>query len=720
MQASRRIFLKMAAASTGVLAIGVVFPVDGAEPPAAPAFPQQPLAFIRIAADNTVTVVSKHLDKGQGVATGLATIVAEELDADWSQIRTEFAPAQVPLYANRFYGIQGTGGSTSINNSWDELRWSGAAMRLMLVQAAAKKWKVPVGEITVEKGVVSHARTRHHASFGQLAAHAAALPVPKDVVLKDPSHFNLVGTMKTHRVDSHDKTNGKIKFGLDLRRPGMVRAVIARPTRFGGKVKTFDATKAHSVPGVLAVFEIPAGIAVVAKDTWSAIQGRKALVVEWDDAKAEMRSSAQILAEYQELVEKPGPVAEHVGDADAALATAAKVYEAVYTAPYLAHSPMEPLNAIVELQESGADIWTGSQFQTVDQGVAAGVLGLKPEQVKIHTVWAGGSFGRRANAQADYIAEAAMVAKGLGMTKVGKGKPVQLVWTREDDVQGGFYRPMFHHKLKGALAENGAPAVWHHRLAGQSIAQGTPFAKVMVKDGVDALSVEGARGMPYAIPNRQIEAHSAQSPVPVLWWRSVGHSHTGFVVESFIDELAHAAGKDPVEYRLAMLDGHPKVAQVLKMAADKAGWSTPLPQGKGRGIAVVESFGSIVAEVAEVTVKPDGGVKVDRVVCVVECGIAVNPDVVKAQMEGGIGYGLGAMLRDAITFTDGHVDQSNFDTYRPLRFTDMPVIEVHIMPSNDHPTGVGEPGVPPLAAAVANAIFAASGKRIRTLPLETA
>jgi isoquinoline 1-oxidoreductase beta subunit len=297
---------------------------------------------------------------------------------------------------------------------------------------------------------------------------------------------------------------------------------------------------------------------------------------------------------------------------------------------------------------------------------------------------------------------------------------VQVVWTREDDIQGGFYRPMFHHKLKGALAPDGAPTAWHHRVAGQSIAQGTPFAAMMVKDGVDSLSVEGARGMPYAVPNRRIEAHTAQSPVPVLWWRSVGHSHTGFVVESFIDEMAHAAGKDPLEYRLGLLDAHPKLAEVLKVAADKAGWTTPLPKGRGRGIAVVESFGSAVAEVAEVTVKEDGAIKVDRVVCVVECGIAVNPDVVKAQMEGGIGYGLGAMLRDAITFTDGHVDQTNFDAYRPLRLSDMPTIEVHILPSNAHPTGVGEPGVPPIAAAVANAVFAASGRRIRSLPLESA
>ena len=713
MEHSRRMFLKMAAASTGVLAVGVVMPLRAEGTGEPPKFPHEPLAFVRIAPDNTVTVVSKHLDKGQGVTTGLATIVAEELDADWSQIRTEFAPAKVPLYANRAFGIQGTGGSTSISNSWDELRWAGAAMRMMLVDAAARQWKVPAGEITVENGVVSHGN--RHASFGQLAAKAAALPIPETVALKDPSQFRLIGTMKTKRVDSHDKTNGALKFGLDLRRPGMVRAVIARPTRFGGKVKSFDASKAKAVPGVIEVIEVPVGVAVIAKDTWAAIQGRKALVVEWDDSGAETRSSAQILAEYQGLVENPGPVAEKAGDADAALASADKVIEASYTAPYLAHAPMEPLNAIAEITDNGVDIWVGSQFQTVEQNVVSALLGLKPEQVAIHTTWAGGSFGRRANAKADYVAEAAMVAKALG-----KGKPVQLVWTREDDIHGGFYRPMFHHKLKGGLAKDGTPVVWHHRLAGQSIAAGTPFAQIMVKDGVDSLSVEGARGMPYAVPNRQIEAHTAQSPVPVLWWRSVGHSHTGFVVESFIDEMAHAAGKDPLDYRLGLLADQPKLAAVLKAAAEKAGWGTPLPKGRGRGIAVVESFGSAVAEVAEVTVKDDGGVKVDRVVCVVDCGIAVNPDVVKAQMEGGIGYGLGAMLRDAITFTDGHVDQNNFDGYQPLRIADMPQVEVHILPSNQHPTGVGEPGVPPIAAAVANAIFAASGKRIRTLPLESA
>lgn len=713
MEHSRRTFLKMAAASTGVLAVGVILPVPGTLAGEPPKFPHEPLAFVRIASDNTVTVVSKHLDKGQGVTTGLATIVAEELDADWSQIRTEFAPAKVPLYANRAFGIQGTGGSTSIANSWDELRWAGAAMRMMLVEAAARHWKVPPQEITVDSGVVSHGA--RHLSFGQLAAKAAALPIPEDVALKDPSQFRLIGTLKAKRVDSNDKTDGKAKFGLDIRRPKMVRAVIARPTRFGGKVKSFDAAKAKALPGVIEVVEVPSGVAVIAKDTWSAIQGRNALTVEWDDSGAETRSTAQILAEYQGLVEKPGPVAEKAGDADAALAAADKVIEASYTAPYLAHAPMEPLNAIAELHDGGVEIWAGSQFQTVEQNVVAAILGLKPEQVAIHTTWAGGSFGRRANAKADYIAEAATVAKALG-----KGRPVQLVWTREDDIHGGFYRPMFHHKLKGGLAKDGTPMVWHHRLAGQSIAAGTPFAAIMVKDGVDSLSVEGARGMPYAIANRRIEAHTAQSPVPVLWWRSVGHSHTGFVVESFIDEMAHAAGKDPLEYRLSLLGGQPKLAEVLKTAAEKAGWGTPLPKGRGRGIAVVESFGSSVAEVAEVTVKDDGSVKVDRVVCVVECGIAVNPDVVKAQMEGGIGYGLGAMLRDAITFTDGHVDQNNFDGYLPIRMADMPQVEVHILPSNDRPTGVGEPGVPPISAAVANAIFAASGKRIRTLPLESA
>ena len=713
MTRSRRKFLKIAGVTAGALAVGVVFPdallAEGAAPPK---FPHEPNAFVRVNADNTITVVVKHLDKGQGVATGLSTIVAEELDADWSQMRSEFAPAQAPLYANRAFGMQGTGGSSSINNSWDELRYSGAAVKVMLVGAAAAGWKVDPSELTVEKGVVYHRKTGRHASFGSLAAKASTQPVPEDVTLKTPDQFTLIGNAKLHRLDSVDKTTGKAQYTLDVRRPGLVRAVIARSPKFGGTVKSFDAHAAKAIKGVVDVVEVPAGVAVLAKDTWTAFKARKALVIEWDYSAAETRSSDAIWAEYKGLAAQPGLVANSQGDVSAAFASATKVVEAEFEFPFLAHAPMEPLDAVIEFgKDGGVDIWAGSQFQTVEQGVAAGILGLKPEQVRIHTQWAGGSFGRRANPAADYIAEAATIAKAT------HGKyPVQLVWSREDDIQGGRYRPMYFHKMRAGLDAAGKPIAWEHRIVGQSIIAGSPFEKFMVKNGVDATSVEGAANQPYTIPNVQVELHTTKSPITVLWWRSVGHSHTAFAVESFIDQLAHAAGQDPLAYRLALLDGQPRLATVLKLAADKAGWGSPLPAGVARGIAVAESFNSAVAQVAEVRLGTDGSIKVERVVCAVDCGIAVNPDVVKAHMEGGIGYGLGALLHGAITLTDGVVDQTNFDGFVPLRLPEMPVVEVHILPSNNHPTGVGEPGVPPIGPAVANAVFALTGKPLSKLP----
>jgi isoquinoline 1-oxidoreductase beta subunit len=716
---SRRTFLKVMAASTGVLAVGSVLsamPASAEETPAAPPpFIKQPSAFVRIAPDNTVTVVVKHLDKGQGIATGLATIVAEELDADWGQIRTEFAPAMVPLYANHAFGIQGTGGSSSINNSWDELRYSGAAARQMLVAAAAQEWQVPAAEITVVKGVVAHAKSNRKSDFGALSAKAAAQPVPQEVILKKPADFTLIGTTNAKRVDSVAKTTGQAKFSLDIRRPGMVRAVIARSPRFGGKVKSFDAAEAKAVAGVVEVVQVPNGVAVLAKDTWSARQGRDKLKIEWDDSAAETRSTAKILADYKALAAQEGAPAAMKGDSKSAMAKAAKVIEAEYVFPYLAHAPMEPLNAVVEITPEGAEIWAGSQFQTVEQGTAAAVLGLKPDRVKIHTTWAGGSFGRRATTTADYIAEAASVAKATG------GRyPVQLVWTREDDITGGYYRPMYYHKMRAGLDAKGKLIAWEHRIVGQSIITGTPFEPVMVKNGVDATSVEGAADMPYAVPNLHVDVHNAKSPVPVLWWRSVGHSQNAYAVETFIDRMAHEAKQDPVAFRLALMQGQERSAAVLKLAAEKAGWGKKLPAGHAHGVAVAESFGSHVAQIVEISKTKDGKIKVERVVCAVDCGIAVNPDVIKAQMEGGIGYGLGAILRDEITFTDGKVDQTNFDSYLPLRISDMPKIEVHLVTSDVHPSGVGEPGVPPLGPALANAVFALNGVRVTELPMAKA
>lgn len=712
---SRRNFLKAAGAG-GALILGAHLPLpalaaSGAPPGIVGPADPRPHLFVIIAPDNTVTVLAKHLDKGQGIVTGLATIVAEELDADWAQMRGAFAPADSKLYGNHFFGIQGTGGSTAIANSWDELRMAGAAARAMLVATAAARWNVPAGEVTVAKGVVSHAASNRRFTFGELAVDAAKLPVPQKVALKAAKDYTLIGKPGLHRLDHASKTDGSAIFAMDIRRPGQVTAVLARSPRFGGTVKSVDDKAARAVPGVLDVLTLPVGVAVIAKNTWTAIKGREALKIVWDDSKAETRGTDQMLADYRKLAQIPGAVAADKGDVAKAFAGAAAVVEGEFVFPYLAHAPMEPLNATVALNpDGGCTIWAGSQFQGVEQMVVAHVLGCKPEQVTIETQWAGGSFGRRATTNADYIAEAAIIAKAYGKA------PVHLVWTREDDIKGGRYRPLFLHSIKAAVDSSGALVAWRQRIVGQSFMAGTPFEKMMVKNGVDATSVEGASDMAYAVPNLAVDLHSPTSPVTTLWWRSVGHTHTAYAKEVMIDQLAKAAGKDPLAFRLAMLKDHPRMANVLTLAAEKAGWDKPLPKGKGRGVAVHESFNTFVAHVAEVTVSDKGHVTVDRVVVAVDCGQVVNPDVVTAQMEGATGWGIGHALRGEITLTDGLVDQSNFDGFLPLRMSDMPKVEVHIVDSHERPTGAGEPGVPTSAPAVANAVFAVTGKPVQTLP----
>ncbi|HWP19221.1 MAG TPA: xanthine dehydrogenase family protein molybdopterin-binding subunit [Burkholderiaceae bacterium] len=679
-----------------------------------------PNAFLRIGEDNTITVIAKHLEMGQGTYTGLATIVAEELDADWSQVKVEGAPADARRYNNVNWGpVQGTGGSTAIANSWEQLRQAGASARAMLVAAAAAQWEVPPAELGVSNGTITHAASGRKASFGQLARAAAAQPVPPQVQLKDPKDFKLIGK-HVPRKDSAGKTDGTAVFTQDIHLPGMLTAVVAHPPRFGATVKSFDASKAKAVKGVVDVVQIPSGVAVLARDTWSAKKGRDALVVQWDDSAAFKLGSRQILEQYREVAGSPGAVARREGDVDRALSAAARRLEAAYDFPYLAHAAMEPMNCVMQLTKNGCEVWNGEQFQTVDQAVVAKVLGLPPEQVHIHMLYAGGSFGRRANKDSDYLVEAAHIVKAIG----GRA-PVKLVWLREDDMRAGYYRPAFHHRLWAGLDANGRLVGWRHRLVGQSIIAGSPFAGMM-KDGIDPVSVEGAANLPYAIPHMTVDLHTPQDVgVPVLWWRSVGSTHTAFSTECFIDELAQAAGKDPVAWRLAMLDKHPRHAGVLRLVAEKSGWGTPQTAGpagerRGRGVAVHESFNTFVAQVAEVTVKEDGSYRVDRVVCAVDCGVAVNPDVVRAQVEGSIGFALSAVLHGAITLQDGQVQQSNFHDYPVARITDMPRVEVHIVPSAAHPTGVGEPAVPPLAPAVANALAAATGKRVRQLPIPTA
>ena len=682
----------------------------------------EPNAFLTIGADNSVTVYSKHLEMGQGTYTGLATILAEELDADWKQVRVEGAPADAKRYNNLFWRpTQGTGGSTAMANSWEQMRKAGAAGRAMLVSAAAKRWNVAPSEIAVSAGIVSHAASGRQATFGQLAADAANEAVPTDLKLKDPKDFKLVGK-RANRKDSAAKTNGTARFTQDVQLPGMLLAVVAHPPQFGATVKSVDDRKTRKIKGVVDVVQIPQGVAVLAKDTWSAKKGRDALAVVWDDRAAFKLGSDEIMARYKEMAKKPGAIALQTGDSAKALAGAAKVVKASYDFPYLAHAAMEPMNCVVKLDADGAEFWNGEQFQTIDQAKVAAFLGLKPEQVKLNMLYAGGSFGRRACKDSDYVLEAAAIAKAM-QGRVRGNPPIKMVWLREDDMRGGYYRPMFHHTLAAAIDANGKLTGWQHRLVGQSIITGSPFEKMLVKDGVDAVSVEGASNLPYAIPNMTVDLHTPTDiGVPVLWWRSVGSSHTAFSTETFFDEVAATMGKDPVALRLELLAAHPRHAGVLKLAAEKAGWGTPLAtkpgERRGRGVAVHESFNSYVAHVAEVTVAKNGSIKVDRIVSAVDCGTPINPDNIRAQVEGGIGFGLGAMSQ-AITLKGGQVEQGNFDGFAPLRIGDMPKVEVHIVPSSAAPTGIGEPGVPPVLPAVANAVAAATGKRLRNLPFNT-
>ena len=721
---TRRQFLRLTTLAGSGLTLGILMPGCGTGPGGAGSgagAASGPLAmpFLRIAPDNTVTMISKHLEAGQGVWTGLPAIVAEELDASWEQMRVESAPARVPMYGNLAMGgkVQLTGGSTAVANSWQQLREAGATARAMLVAAAAKAWGVPAGEIKVSEGVVSHAGAARKATFGELAGLAAKEPVPTQVTLKDPGTFKIIGREKLPRLDARAKSTGKQQFAIDVMLPGMMTAVVMRPPRFGAKVISFDASKAKAVPGVVDVVQIPRGVAVVGRDMWSAKKGREALSVTWDESGAEKRGTAELMKQYRALARgKEAVTVVQAGDVEAALAHAAKRVEGEFEFPYLAHAPMEPLTAVCSLSAEKCEIWAGCQFHTVDQANAAAAVGLKPEQVTINTLAAGGTFGRRANPESDYISEVASIAKATG------GKyPVRLIWTREDDITGGRYRPLNYHRVTAAIGKDGKVA-YRQRVVGQSIIIGTPFEAMMVKNGVDPTAVGGSAAEQYDLADAHISWSQPKVGVPVLWWRSVENTHMAFSKEVMIDELAHAAGQDPVAFRLALLGNHPRHIGALKLAAEKAGWDAPFPKekGRGRGVAVHESFGSVVAQVAEVTVKADK-ITVDRVVCAVDCGIAVTPDVIRAQMQSGIGYGLSAALYGKITLTDGHVDQTNFHQYQVLRINDMPrVIEVYIVPSTNAPSGVGEPGTPPIAPAVANAVRAATGIRLNTLPFDLA
>jgi len=709
----RRRFLQTSAGAASGLVLGfylppglrtVVLAAEQAPAAAATALPDAN-AFLHVGTDDTVTIRLAHSEMGQGIWTTLAMLVAEELECDWSRVRVEHAPA-APVYAHLLFGVQGTGGSTTTWSEFDRYRQVGAIARDMLVRAAAERWKVPISNCRAENGAVVSGGSR--LSYGALAEAAQKLAPPAEVALKPASAWKIIGK-PTKRLDSPEKVTGKAEFGLDVRFPGLMTAVIERPPVFGAKVRGFSAEKARAVPGVKAVVQVPSGVAVVAEHFWAAQQGREALQVEWDEGPGAALDSATLHAEYAALARTPGAKAAAAGDTAAALAGAARTIEAEFDGPFLAHAAMEPLNCTVRLSPGKCEIWTGTQFQGIDQPAAAKIAGVKPEQVEIHTTFLGGGFGRRAAPASDFVTDAVHVAKAAGM-------PVKVVWTREDDTRGGYFRPMFRHRARVGLGPDGLPVAWHHVIVCQSIMAGTPFA-AMMQNGIDPSSVEGVADSPYVkgTPNHLVELHTPTSPVPVLWWRSVGHTHTAFAAETLIDDLARAAGKGPLEYRRALLKDHPRHLGVLNLAAEQAGWGTALPAGRFRGLAVHESFGSWVAQVAEVSVTGTR-VRVHRVVCAVDCGICVNPEGVRAQMESAIVYGLSAALHGAITLKNGRVEQSNFHDYEVLRLDEMPTVEVHIVPSREKPGGAGEPGTPPIAPAVANAIFAATGKRLRSLP----
>src|SRR5712691_6636284 len=699
----RREFLKKSAAGGTALVIDFYLPSKQDRLPLLESSRMN--AWVRIASDNTVTLIIDKSEMGQGVVTSLAMLLAEELECDWKKVKTEFAPA-APEYFNPLFGLQGTGGSTSVRASWGPLTKAGAAAREMLVAAAAKQWYVDPSACRAENGAVVHTATNKRLSYGALVAEAAMHPVPPGPALKDPKDYKFIGK-PVKRLDTPSKVNGKAGFGIDVRVPQMQHAVVARCPVFGGKVQSFDATKAKAVRGVKQVVQISTGVAVVADNTWAAMEGRRALQVAWDEGTNAANSSEAIRKLYLERAGQPGAIARKEGDVEAALAGAAKKVEAAYEVPFLAHATMEPMNCAADVRADGCDIYAPTQFQTFNQIAGAKITGLKPEQVRVHTTFLGGGFGRRA--EQDFVAEAVEISKAAGA-------PVQVTWSREDDMQHDFYRPAVYCKLAAGLDADGWPIAWKSRIVSPSIR--SRFFPGSVKNGIDESSVEGQADSKYGIPNFLVEYVLTETGVPVGFWRSVGNSQNGYITECFVEELARAGGKDPSEFRRKLLANAPRHRGVLELAAAKAGWGQPLPAGRTRGIAVVASFGSYVAEVAEVSVnRGSGEVRVHRVVCAIDCGRLVNPDTIAAQMESAVVFGLTATLKGQITINKGRVEQSNFHDYEMLRLNEMPNVEVHIVPSNEAPGGVGEPGTPPIAPAVCNAIFAATGKPIRRLPI---
>ncbi len=673
----------------------------------APATMFAPNAFLRIGADESVHIVLSKVEMGQGIWTTLPMLVADELDCDWSKIKVEHSPPG-QAYAHTAYGVQMTGGSTSTWSEFDRYRMAGATARVMLVEAAAKKLGVSPDVCKTENGFVIAGGKR--LSYGEVATDASLLSVPT-VKLREPKDWKYIGK-SIKRLDSPEKINGQAKYGMDVRFSDLLTALVAHSPVFGGTVKSFDGSKAKAIKGVTDVVQIPMGVAVLADNYWNAKLGRDALKIEWDlGANATIDSKLQ-QEEYSKLANTKGTVAQQKGDAASALLKAAKVIDVEISQPYLTHASMEPMNCTVKISADKCEIWTGTQLPMIDQGYVAAFLGMKPEQVSITTPFMGGSFGRRGSFNSDWVMEAVHIAKA-------SGKTVKMVWSREDDICGGYYRPAYVHRAQVGLGKDGFPIAWQHRIVGQSIFTNTLFQGFLVHDGVDNSSVEGVKDSPYlnSVSDLSIELHTTTLGVPVLPLRSVGNTHTAFVMEVLIDELATEAGKDPVEYRRILLKDHPRHLAALNLVAEKAGWGKPLPKGVFHGIAVHESFGSYVAQVVELSVTEGQKIRIHRVICAIDCGVAVNPDGIRAQMEGGIVFGLTAALYGEITLENGQVKQRNFNDYKMMRINEMPLVEVHIVPSTEKMGGVGEPGVPPVAPAFANALFAATGKRVRKLPV---
>jgi isoquinoline 1-oxidoreductase beta subunit len=699
---NRRNFLQVSAAAGGGLLVGAYLPWTGGVANAAGVF--EPNIWIKVNADDTVRIMLTMLEMGQGVMTSMPMLVAEELDFDWTKIRTEWAGAD-PKYGNpNFGGQQLTAGSNSVRGMWKVLRESGATARAMIVSAAAQTWGVAESACTTDKGEVIHQASGRRLKYGALVDKAAALPVPKNVALKDPKAFKVLG-QSLARLDVPEKVNGTAVFGIDVKLPGLLTARVVRCPVFGGKVAKLNADKTKAVPGVSHVVQISTGVAVVADNYWSASRGAQALEITWDEGPLATLASAEIMKRYTTLAQQAGKVARNDGNADATLAASPRAFERTYEAPFLAHATMEPMNCTADVRGGRCDVYVPTQGQTASHLAAVAASGLPPDKVTIHTTYMGGGFGRRG--EGDFVTDAVETSKAVG-------KPVKVVWSREDDMQHDYYRPVSYARMWGAIDPSGKPTVFKQHIVQQSLMKrigGLP------PNGVDFISVDGSANLPYAIPNIRIEYTETDPGIPFGFWRSVGASFQGFVVEAFIDEMADEAGKDPYQFRRELLGKSPRHRAVLELAAEKAGWGKPLPAGRARGIAVMDAFGSYLAQVTEVSVDARGSVRVHKVVCTVDTGWVINPDTIKAQMEGGIVYGLTAALRGEITIKGGRVEQKHFGDYQMLRHNEMPEIEVHIVPSTEDPGGIGEPSTALAAGSLVNAVFAATGRRIYSLPI---